>query len=116
MTDKPASVTLLTPLQVYEEYLPLLGESLILLDVRTSMEWITDGVIKGATRIPMYELNTRLLTEVPLTTPVIVYCAHGVRSNAVAAAMIRAGYETIYDLQGGIDLWSRSGLPVVREA
>lgn len=45
---------------------------------------------------------------------IIFYCAEGIRS-AVACEMAAAvGFETLYNLEGGINAWSAKGLPVER--
>ena len=102
----------LTPTEVYSR-LPELQNGLILLDVRTPMECALDGYIEGATHIAMHELHFRI-EELPKDAEIIVYCAHGVRSANVAAAMKEIGYSHVSDMRGGIDLWSKTGLPVVR--
>jgi rhodanese-related sulfurtransferase len=37
---------------------------------------------------------------------VVVLCHHGVRSNAVAHALLRAGCSEVYNVRGGIDAWA----------
>lgn len=104
--------TRLTPDELHEEHLADVGQSTILLDVREVYELATDGLIAGSLHIPMSQLNARIFDEVPQETPVIVYCAHGHRSYSVAAALVRAGWQEVYDLEGGIDRWMTEGYPI----
>ncbi len=101
----------LSPHEVYSR-LPELQESLILLDVRSLIERTVEGHIEGATHIAMNELHFRI-EELPKDAEIIVYCAHGVRSASVAAALKNIGYNAS-DMLGGIDLWTKIGLPVTR--
>ncbi len=45
--------------------------------------------------------------------PVVCYCHHGVRSLQVVAFLERQGFESVYNLAGGIDAWSREIDPSV---
>lgn len=102
----------LSPQEVYSR-LPELQNDLILLDVRNAIERTLDGYIEGATHIAMNDLQFRI-DELPKDTEIIVYCAHGVRSVSVAAAMKKIGYSDVSDMRGGIDLWTKTGLPVIQ--
>lgn len=101
----------LSPRQVRERLRAADGD-LILLDVRRAYELRLEGIIPGATWIPMEELAYRAREELPQSADIIVYCAHGVRSEAVVAALARAGYTAVTDLAGGLAAWKAQGLPV----
>lgn len=103
----------LSPLEAHDLIQRSNGD-LIVLDVRTPPEWIAEGCLAGATRIPMHELPYRA-AELPRDAAILVYCAHGIRSADVGAWLCESGYAQVYDLGGGIDLWKRSGLPVTWE-
>jgi rhodanese-related sulfurtransferase len=62
----------------------------------------------------MDDLPVRATSELPKEAEIIVYCAHGVRSTAVARALVRAGYQHVGDMVGGMDAWLRVGLPVAK--
>ncbi len=47
--------------------------------------------------------------------PVLVLSPMGVRCVAVATSLVRAGFQTVYRLVGGLALWVDSGLPVESE-
>jgi adenylyltransferase/sulfurtransferase len=37
---------------------------------------------------------------------VVAYCHHGIRSQAAAALLLRAGIANVVSLAGGLDAWS----------
>ena len=45
--------------------------------------------------------------------PVVCYCHHGVRSLQVVAFLQRQGFDSVYNLAGGIDAWSQDVDPSV---
>ncbi len=81
-----------------------------LIDVREVWEWVTSR-IPGATLIPMSEVQQRI-GEIPLNRPVVVYCAVGQRSAAVAEALRQLGNQRAYNIEGGIVAWMNEQFPV----
>ena len=112
-------VSLVTPANAHAKQQA--GEA-ILVDVREPHEWAEDGVAEGAELIAMRDpqLGAKLqaLTGGDKDAPIALICRSGVRSNIVAAAMLRAGYTNVYSVQGGMSGsssapgWRRSGLPL----
>jgi rhodanese-related sulfurtransferase len=47
------------------------------------------------------------------STPVVVYCSVGVRSEDIGEELMAAGYTQVRNLYGGIFLWKNQDLPVV---
>ena len=84
---------------------------IFLLDVRTPGEYFQVR-LAGARLIPIDQLEQRV-AEVP-KGPVLVYCAVGSRSSAVADYLLRLGYPEVYNLYGGIWGWQFRGLPVFK--
>jgi rhodanese-related sulfurtransferase/peroxiredoxin len=80
------------------------------LDVRTPQEFAT-GHLPGAINIDSAatDLDTRL-AKLPKDAPYIVYCRTGNRSGDVTERMHARGFKHLYDLQGGIQAWTGSGL------
>src|ERR1700749_2111932 len=72
------------------------------LDVRTMPEF-QQGALEKASLIPVQNLYSRL-SELPLKkdVPILVYCAHGVRSLSACQILEQAGYTAIHNLVGGI--------------
>ena len=74
----------------------------ILLDVREQHEWDA-GHLAGALHAPVDSVATMIHGLVPNPeTPLVVYCAHGVRSARAAVALRALGYTNVQSLAGGI--------------
>lgn len=87
----------------------------ILLDVRSPDE-TRDGIIEGATMMDFYEDNFKnRIMELDRDQPVYVYCASGNRSGQTAKMLKDAGFDEVYNLEGGITKWEESGKPVIKE-
>jgi molybdopterin/thiamine biosynthesis adenylyltransferase/rhodanese-related sulfurtransferase len=81
----------------------------VLVDIRESWE-LEQGRIGDSVHIPMGELGDKL--EPYKDGSIVLYCAHGNRSLVAARALSQRGYGAIVSLAGGIDAWSKAGLPV----
>ena len=80
----------------------------LLLDVREPWEFALASItIDGleTRQMPMASVPARL-EELDPAQPVVCICHHGARSAQVAAFLERAGFETVYNLYGGVDAWS----------
>jgi rhodanese-related sulfurtransferase len=75
---------------------------IVLLDVRETEER-AGGYIPGSVHIPMNWVPFRLNT-LDKTQEIVVYCAHGVRSQGVADFLRHQGYQAT-SLRGGIYSW-----------
>ncbi|NWF65207.1 MAG: rhodanese-like domain-containing protein [Chloroflexi bacterium] len=76
-----------------------------LIDVRQPEEFKA-GHIPGAKLIPLGELNRRL-DEIPKNKEIAFICATGNRSSTAARMLARQGY-TVFNVRGGMYLWSRA--------
>ena len=83
-----------------------------LLDVREPEEFVM-GRIPGAINIPLDELEARV-DEIPDDKPVVVVCAHGMRSMIGAEILVEAGHSGVYNLLGGTVEWMMRRLEVER--
>jgi rhodanese-related sulfurtransferase len=86
--------------------------AVFLLDVRTPGEW-ADGHMGGAVFIPMNQIPGRL-GEIPKDKKIVVVCASGARSAAVARYLDQQGYPWVANYGGGVSEWHRRGLPLER--
>lgn len=77
----------------------------LLLDVREASETSLCPV-PGALHIPMREVPARLASLDP-AAPTVVLCHHGIRSQQVAFFLESRGFTAVYNLNGGVDAWSR---------
>lgn len=56
------------------------------------------------------------LGEWPKASNIVVYCSVGYRSERVGEQLIKAGFQNVYNLRGGIFEWVNTGYPVVDES
>jgi sulfur-carrier protein adenylyltransferase/sulfurtransferase len=83
----------------------------VLVDVREQDE-VDQGIIPGAIHIPRGWLGMRIEEAVrDHDTPIVVYCAGGVRSIFGAEALALLGYRDVVSMSGGFSGWKASGLP-----
>ena len=84
----------------------------VVLDVRSQAEF-NGGHIPQARHVPLGELKTRLgELERFRSTPLVVNCASGARSQAAAGLLRKAGFAEVFNLQGGLGAWSQAGMPL----
>ncbi len=80
----------------------------VFLDVREPWEVAVAAIAAPAAAalfIPMREVPARL-AELDPAQPVVCICHHGARSAQVVAFLEQKGFESAYNLAGGIDAWS----------
>jgi rhodanese-related sulfurtransferase len=82
----------------------------MLVDVRTQGEF-NRGHAKGAINIPLNELSNRV-SELTADQPIVVICASGNRSRSGANIIAKAGFDKVYNFNGGTMAWMSAGLPV----
>ena len=83
--------------------------SVIVVDVRQQAEWKT-GHIRGAIHIPLAQLPQRL-QQLPAGTTIVTVCRSGHRSAVAARTLTGAGHGVL-NLRGGLNAWTRAGLPL----
>ena len=81
-----------------------------LIDIRHHAE-IVRGMIPGADRLPLHLLPHNL-HQVARDKKVVLYCQIGARSAQACSYLERKGFENVYNLRGGIQAWTNSGLMV----
>ena len=85
------------------------GEQWTLLDVREREEY-REGHLEGALSLPRGFLEIRVEDTVPEKhTPILAYCAGGVRSLIAARALKEMGYENVMSMTGGYTAWKHAG-------
>lgn len=85
------------------------GERWALLDVREREEY-REGHLEGAISLPRGFLEMRVEETVPdKSTPIIAYCAGGVRSLIAARTLKDMGYENVVSMAGGYTAWKNAG-------
>lgn len=83
----------------------------LLLDTRSLREFRVSH-LPGARYIGYETPDLSVLKDVPLDTPLVLYCAVGYRSEKVGERLLAAGYTQVRHLHGGLYAWVNQGLPV----
>jgi rhodanese-related sulfurtransferase len=87
------------------------GEKFRFIDVREPQEFAVAHV-EGAELLPLTRFNEWIDSLDP-EEEIVVMCHHGIRSANVCMFLVRNGFEKVYNLEGGIDLWSKEVDPNV---
>ncbi|MFO0676783.1 MAG: molybdopterin-synthase adenylyltransferase MoeB [Polyangiaceae bacterium] len=88
------------------------GEKFTLVDVREKDE-TRAGTIPGALSIPRGFLEIQVESKIPdKSTPVVVYCAGGVRSALAAKTLAELGYTDVRSANPGFVRWKDLGYPM----
>jgi molybdopterin/thiamine biosynthesis adenylyltransferase/rhodanese-related sulfurtransferase len=86
-----------------------IGAGYTVLDVREPDEY-AEGALAGAIHIPRGHLEAQIESRISdKSTPVVVYCAGGVRSAFAAKTMQDLGYQTVESMDGGFGRWKDEG-------
>ena len=81
-----------------------------LVDVREAFEW-EQGHLPGATLVAKSHLEQDIEAAVPSRdTPVVLYCAGGIRSLFAGQTLASMGYTDVASMSGGFQDWKGKGL------
>lgn len=88
----------------------------VILDTR-ELEEFEVSQIPGATWVghDTFTIENVLVNVPDKTTPIVVYCSVGVRSENIGEKLQKAGYTDVKNLYGGIFQWKNEGNAVVDE-
>lgn len=90
-------------------------EEAVIIDVRDKNAY-KKGHIAGALSIPLAEAKQRIAAiDIDRKRPVVLYCHSGNSSVGAVGDLVKAGFENIYRLKGGMLEWQDSHLPVTKE-
>jgi rhodanese-related sulfurtransferase len=94
-------------------------EGTLLVDIRDPRERERDGTIPGAKHVTRGMLEFWADPESPyykpyfeFDTPIVVYCAGGLRSALAADTLKTLGFSDVGHIEGGFGAWRSAGLPV----
>ncbi len=109
----------LLPVDAYAE----MKSGALLVDIRYLEQRTRDGVIPGAATINRNEFEWRcdpgapwrhdMIRKDDYGQRIIVLCNQGYQSSFAAANLVRIGLGNVTDIEGGMEGWLSSGLPVV---
>ncbi len=108
--NPPGDYGTVTPVEL-KEHMERVGERVLLVDVREPDEYELARV-EGARLLPLSRFPEWADTLDP-EDEIVFMCHHGIRSAQVCAYLAREGFRKLYNLAGGIDLWSCEVDPTV---
>jgi rhodanese-related sulfurtransferase len=87
----------------------------LLLDVRSPVEF-NEAHIRGAQLVPLGDLiPEKFMKEAgPGCQPLFVICQSGARARKAIEAFESAGFDRCCFVEGGMEAWTRAGMPVER--
>ena len=82
------------------------NHNLLIIDVRQQHEW-DSGHIDGAVHIPLARIldHPDEIKELAKSTPLLIYCQHGIRSLTAAKFLKTLGFISVANLKGGLVAW-----------
>jgi len=92
----------------------MIAEGIQLLDIRTQPEW-DEGHLEGAEHVDFHsdDFVAEAKAALDLTKPLLLYCRSGNRTVPAADLLREAGFETVYEMAGGILAWRAADKPVL---
>lgn len=78
-----------------------IAEGYLVLDVRTPMEY-EEFHVTGTLNIPLQYLSSKLHELGDISRPIVVHCAHGIRSSRAVAFLCVNGFVNVED-GGGLE-------------
>lgn len=83
-----------------------------LIDIRTPQEYST-GHLEGSTLMDFYNPTfSESLNSLDKNKIYVIYCNSGNRSGSALGLMKAKGFQTVYNMQGGISAWQEASLPI----
>lgn len=85
------------------------------LDIRPQKDFRA-GRIQGALQLKPEQIRQGEFGKLEKLkkAPIVVVCAMGNQATGTATTMIKAGFEDVYVLDGGMSNWTSAGLPVAK--
>lgn len=88
----------------------------ILIDLRTTDEIKSKGMIKGATQLDFLDKDAEAkIAKLDRKKSYLIYCAGGGRSGDCAELMQKMGFKEVVNLEKGFSDWQRKGFEVERK-
>lgn len=88
----------------------------ILIDLRTSDEINSKGMIKGAKQIDFLAKDAEVVIgKLDKKKTYLIYCAGGGRSGDCAELMQKLGFKEVVNLEKGFDDWKRKGFEIEKK-
>lgn len=82
-------------------------------DIRPREVYISEPRIQGGKLIYDFSYFKEALQELHRDHQIMVYCGKELRSPAAVKALVKLGFNNVYELQGGLSAWKAQKLPMV---
>jgi rhodanese-related sulfurtransferase len=102
-SDLPSTISVSDAYTLYQK-------GAFVVDVRTQEEW-SEFHVPNTILIPLDQLPARF-HEVPFDRPIIVVCRSGNRSQQGRDILLKAGFEQVTSMNGGLNEWRAKGYPI----
>ena len=89
-------------------------KDIYVLDIRSPAEYKISH-IENAQLVTYKSFKVEKVKDIPKNATIIVYCSIGYRSERVGEKLIKAGYQSVNNLYGGIFNWKIHGLKMIDE-
>ena len=90
-------------------------ENAIMIDMRTDKDY-RDGHIANSLNVPTGNADIPASLNKYRERPVVVYCQRGNRSIAFCNKLSKQGFESVYNLKGGVLAWQKAELPLTKNS
>ena len=99
------------PVQEFSQKINATQEKTII-DVRTPEE-LSSGTIPQAIHVDFYnpQFETQI-DQLDKSKPIFIYCKSGGRSGNALEIFRKKGFQTVYNLQGGMMAWTAANMPI----
>ncbi|MCF8324693.1 MAG: rhodanese-like domain-containing protein [Leadbetterella sp.] len=84
----------------------------VLLDAR-ELEEFEVSHLRNARYVGFNNFSLEVIKDIPKTTPIVVYCSIGVRSEKIGEKLLAAGYTNVKNCYGSIFEWVNQGNEIV---
>ncbi len=87
----------------------------LVVDVRSAADYAKGHIIR-AKNLPMNGFSKQIQTlQKYKDKPIIVCCRSGSQSSLACQQLRKAGFQEVYNLQGGLLAWENANLPLTRK-
>ncbi|WP_394204157.1 rhodanese-like domain-containing protein [Shewanella waksmanii] len=110
-----SSVSKVTNVDYQQATLLINKQDAKVIDVRGKDEF-KKGHIVDAINVPLSEIKNNQISalEKYKASPIIMVCNAGMVSTQAAQLMVKAGFESVHSLKGGMGDWQQNNLPVTK--
>ena len=87
----------------------------LMLDIREDKEY-GSGHILGSIHLPLSRLGNEIgKLKHDKSKPVIAVCNSGARSRSACSTLSKHGFESVFNLTGGVGAWKGANLPLTKK-